>query len=136
MKKILLLCSSLLLGINNIYATSKEQHHSKIDNAYAFSCKINLLGCRQLCPSLEELAVMLFPTLLDCNSFDNVIHGETNDGFEACLFNDDAAVLILINGTDIHIELSNEELFNTYLISAQLAYYFQAIYFDSSLILR
>ena len=142
MKKLILLCSSLLLGTNNIYPTSTEQHVSEIDelivnnNVYAFSCKINLVGCKQPCPSLIKLADTLFPTLLDCEPFDNVAHGKVDDGFEACLFNDDAAVLIHVKGTDIHIELTNKELFNTYLISAQLAYFFKATYFDSSLIVR
>ena len=139
MKKLILLCSSLLLSTNNLYSISTEQHASKLlalDNAYAFSCTINLKGCKQACPDLKSLADTLFPMLLDCEHFDNVVHGKVDDGFEACLFNDDAAVLIKVNGIDIHIELTNKELFNTYLISAQLAYFFKATYFDSSLILR
>lgn len=142
MKKLILLCSSLLLGTNNIYPTSTEQHVSEIDeslvntNVYSHSCTINLVGCKLLCPSLKNLADTLFPMLLDCVPFDNVVHGKVDDGFEACLFNDDAAVLIHVKGTNIHIELTNKELFNTYLISAQLAYFFKATYFDSSLIVR
>lgn len=131
MKKLILLCS-LLLSTNNLYPTSKLVEH---DNTYSFSCKINLVDCKQACPDLKSLADTLFPMLLDCEYFDNVVHGKVDDGFEACLFNDNAAVLIKVNGTDIYIELTNDELFNTYLVSAQLAYFFKATYFDSSLIL-
>jgi hypothetical protein len=134
MKKLILLCSLL----SNLYPLSTEMHASKLlehNNAYAFSCKINLVDCKQACPDLKSLADTLFPMLLDCEYFDNVVHGKVDDGFEACLFNDNAAVLIKVNGTDIYIKLTNDELFNTYLVSAQLAYFFEATYFDSSLIL-
>lgn len=135
MKKLLLLCSLL----NNLYPTSTELHASKLlayNNAYAFDCEINLVDCKQACPDLKSLADTLFPMLLNCEYFDNIVHGKVGDGFEACLFNDDAAILIQVNESDIHIEITFSELFNTYLVSAQLAFFFKARYFDSIIVKR
>ena len=142
MKKLILLCSSLLLSTNNVYLTSTEQHIGDIagilenNNAHALSCTINLVGCKQFSPCLKKLAKTFLPSLLNCKRFDNISHAKLNDGFKACLFNDDATISLHIKGTDIYIEVTNSKPFNPYLISAYLANFFQAAYFNSCVLLR
>jgi len=142
MKKLILLCSSLLLSTNNIYLTSTEQHVGQIsdivinNNAHALSCTINLIGCKQYNLSLKKLSKTFFPSLLNCSGFNHVSHVKLADGFKACLFNDDATISLHLKGSDLFIEVTNSKPFNPYLISAFLANYFQAEYFNSSVILR
>ena len=142
MQKLILLSSSLLLSTNNIYLTSTEQYVGQIpnivikNNAYALSCTINLIGCKQYSFGIKKLAKTFLPSLLNCSGFNHVSHVKLADGFKACLFNEDATISLHLKGSDLFIEVTNSKPFNPYLISAYLANYFQAEYFNSSVILR
>lgn len=141
MLSILLLCGSLLMAHNN-YLCSTEQHIGEVGemmknaDAYALSCTINLIGCKQHQTHIKKLSKTFLPSLLNTKKFDNINYANLSNGFKACLFNEEATITLHVVGDNVYVEVTNSTPFNPYLIGAYLANFYKAQYFSCTVVLR
>lgn len=141
MKKILLLCSSLMLA-NNVCIGSLEQNISTLNtlrdlaNSFALSCTINLTGCKLSQTDLKKLAKTYLPSVLNTSKFTKSMLYESGDVKKICLMNEQATVTINIVGEAIYLEVTDCKEFNPYLVGAFVANLYKAGYFSVTTVIR